>query len=188
MKNNAPVEFLTKRILHIDPNERYKRQPSDLDVRARQATSDVFFEDEPTVGEWLRQFVPTRHGAADYLHSLFPSATWIGRYNLHWLLGDAIAGKLIKQGAKYSVTNSFEGLTVGLVVVPQAMAYASLAQLSPEYGLYTSFTGAVLYWLFGTSKDIVIGASTCLYALRRSIFGTNISSRQRLLDLSSSDR
>ncbi|EON95628.1 putative sulfate permease protein [Phaeoacremonium minimum UCRPA7] len=48
MKNNAPVEFLTKRILHIDPNERYKRQPSDLDVRARQATSDVFFEDEPT--------------------------------------------------------------------------------------------------------------------------------------------
>ena len=37
------------------------------------------------------------------------------------------------------------------------MAYALLAQLPPAYGLYTSFTGAVLYWLFGTSKDIVIG-------------------------------
>ena len=49
------------------------------------------------------------------------------------------------------------GITVGLVVVPQAMAYASLAQLTPAFGLYTSFTGAVLYWLFGTSKDIVIG-------------------------------
>ena len=92
MKNKAPIEFLTKRVLHIDPNERYKRQPPDLDTHARQTTADVFFEDEPTVGEWLRQFVPTRQGAADYLHSLFPSATWIGRYNLHWLLGDAIAG------------------------------------------------------------------------------------------------
>lgn len=39
------------------------------------------------------------------------------------------------------------------------MAYALLANLSPEYGLYTSFVGAALYWLFGTSKDIVIGVS-----------------------------
>jgi MFS superfamily sulfate permease-like transporter len=39
------------------------------------------------------------------------------------------------------------------------MAYAVLARLSPEYGLYTSFVGAALYWLFGTSKDIVIGVS-----------------------------
>lgn len=51
------------------------------------------------------------------------------------------------------------GITIGLVVVPQAMAYAVLAQLPPAYGLYTSFTGAVLYWFFGTSKDIVIGVS-----------------------------
>jgi solute carrier family 26 (sodium-independent sulfate anion transporter), member 11 len=49
------------------------------------------------------------------------------------------------------------GLTVSLVVVPQAMAYALLANLSPEYGLYTSFVGATIYWIFGTSKDIVIG-------------------------------
>lgn len=53
-----------------------------------------------------------------------------------------------------------KGITIGLVVVPQAMAYALLAQLTPAYGLYTSFTGAVLYWLFGTSKDIVIGVRT----------------------------
>ena len=52
------------------------------------------------------------------------------------------------------------GLTVGLVVVPQAMAYALLARLTPAYGLYTTFTGAALYWIFGTSKDIVIGVSS----------------------------
>ena len=37
------------------------------------------------------------------------------------------------------------------------MAYALLAELPPEYGLYTSFVGFLLYWAFATSKDITIG-------------------------------
>jgi sodium-independent sulfate anion transporter 11 len=41
--------------------------------------------------------------------------------------------------------------------VPQGMAYALLANLPPEYGLYTSFVGFLLYWAFATSKDITIG-------------------------------
>ncbi|KAL2129468.1 hypothetical protein VTI74DRAFT_7770 [Chaetomium olivicolor] len=73
---------------------------------------------------------------------IFLFAEWLPRYNLAWLAGDSVAG-----------------LTVGFVVIPQAMAYALLAGLSPEYGLYTSFVGAVLYWVFGTSKDIVIGTT-----------------------------
>lgn len=44
------------------------------------------------------------------------------------------------------------------------MAYALLARLTPAFGLYTTFTGACLYWVFGTSKDIVIGVSICLIA------------------------
>lgn len=51
------------------------------------------------------------------------------------------------------------GLTVGFVVVPQSMAYAFLAQLSPEYGLFTSFAGFAVYWIFGTSRDVVVGVS-----------------------------
>jgi sodium-independent sulfate anion transporter 11 len=43
------------------------------------------------------------------------------------------------------------------VVIPQGMAYALLAQLPAEYGLYTSFVGFILYWAFATSKDITIG-------------------------------
>ncbi|KPI37894.1 Sulfate permease 2 [Cyphellophora attinorum] len=102
-----------------------------------------YYEPEPTVGEYLRTLAPTKRGVATYIHDLFPSAQWLPRYNWRWLLGDAIAG-----------------LTIGFVVVPQAMAYALLAQLSPEFGLYTSFTGAATYFLFGTSKDIVIGRKT----------------------------
>lgn len=48
-------------------------------------------------------------------------------------------------------------MTVGFVVIPQGMAYALLAQLPPEFGLYTSFVGFLLYWAFATSKDITIG-------------------------------
>jgi sodium-independent sulfate anion transporter 11 len=37
------------------------------------------------------------------------------------------------------------------------MAYALLAKLEPQYGLYSSFMGVIIYWIFGTSKDISIG-------------------------------
>jgi sodium-independent sulfate anion transporter 11 len=39
------------------------------------------------------------------------------------------------------------------------MGYALLANLPPEYGLYTSFVGFLFYWFFATSKDITIGVS-----------------------------
>ena len=137
-------DFVTTKVLGIDTNERYAKQPADLDRRAYQTLepADIYLEQEPTVAEFLGDLIPTRDGAYHYVQSLFPSSAWIRRYCARWLLGDAVAG-----------------LTIGMVVVPQAMAYALLAQLPPAYGLYTSFTGAVLYWLFGTSKDIVIGTT-----------------------------
>ncbi|CAO3599115.1 unnamed protein product [Absidia cylindrospora] len=49
------------------------------------------------------------------------------------------------------------GITVGIVLVPQSMAYAKIAGLEPQYGLYSSFVGVSIYCLFGTSKDISIG-------------------------------
>ena len=91
--NNKHADFILRRTLHIDPEERYSRQPSNLDHRAKQAGVDPFLEEEPTVKEFLGELVPSREGVANYLRSLFPSSTWIGRYNLHWLLGDSIAGK-----------------------------------------------------------------------------------------------
>ena len=49
------------------------------------------------------------------------------------------------------------GITVGAVVVPQGMAYAQLATLPVQFGLYSSFMGVLIYWFFATSKDITIG-------------------------------
>lgn len=42
------------------------------------------------------------------------------------------------------------------------MAYAQLALLDVEYGLYSSFMGVLIYWFFATSKDITIGVSITL--------------------------
>ena len=46
------------------------------------------------------------------------------------------------------------GLTVGLMVIPQGLAYAHLAELPPNFGLYSSFVGVLVYILTGTCKDI----------------------------------
>ncbi|KAF8476927.1 putative sulfate permease 2 [Kalaharituber pfeilii] len=100
----------------------------------------TYIEEDPTVAEWLLARKPTLEGAWKFFLSLFPFLSWMGKYNMQWFLGDLIAG-----------------VTVGTVVVPQGMAYAGLALLPPEYGLYSSFVGVLLYWFFATSKDITIG-------------------------------
>ncbi|KAF2186926.1 sulfate permease-like protein [Zopfia rhizophila CBS 207.26] len=103
-------------------------------------SADTYVEREPTVTEWLREIIPSGKDLINYSVRLFPFLHWITRYNTQWLIGDLVAG-----------------ITVGAVVVPQSMAYAKLAQLDVEFGLYSSFMGVLIYWFFATSKDITIG-------------------------------
>ncbi|KZT28571.1 sulfate permease [Neolentinus lepideus HHB14362 ss-1] len=94
-----------------------------------------------SVRDWVNKtFTDPLHTFVQYSISLFPIAGWIARYNLGWLGGDVVAG-----------------LTVGLVGVPQSMSYAQIATLPPEYGLYSSFVGVLVYCFFATSKDVNIG-------------------------------
>ncbi|XP_072271048.1 sodium-independent sulfate anion transporter isoform X2 [Pyxicephalus adspersus] len=77
-----------------------------------------------------------------------PFLYWIPKYSLQWLQLDLIAG-----------------LTVGLTVVPQALAYAEVAGLPVEFGLYSSFVGCFIYCLFGTSKDVTLGPTAIMSLL-----------------------
>ncbi|KAI6190512.1 hypothetical protein M3Y97_00126000 [Aphelenchoides bicaudatus] len=77
-----------------------------------------------------------------FILSFFPILQWLPSYP--WkqnLMGDAMAG-----------------LTIGVVHVPQGIAYAVLSGLEPVYGLYTSFFGVIFYALFGTSRFVSIGS------------------------------
>ncbi|KAK0712189.1 sulfate transporter family-domain-containing protein [Apiosordaria backusii] len=131
MAHNTTADRV-KRFLGIRPED----QLDDSDFY----DDGLYLESEPSAKEALAQLVPTVDGIKHYFRELFPFWGWIFHYNLTWLLGDLIAG-----------------ITVGFVVVPQGMAYAGLANLPPEFGLYTSFVGFFLYWAFATSKDITIG-------------------------------
>lgn len=49
------------------------------------------------------------------------------------------------------------GLTVGVMLIPQGMAYALIAGLPPVYGLYAALAPLVVYALFGTSRQLAVG-------------------------------
>ncbi len=139
----------------IDIDYRARDEPKDFIDSAAESirpTADPYYEDEPTVGEVFHDLLPTRDGVVGYIRSLFPFLSWIFHYNLTWAFGDFIAG-----------------VTVGFVVIPQGMAYALLAELPAEYGLYTSFVGFLLYWAFATSKDITIGTVAVMSTLVGSV-------------------
>ena len=49
------------------------------------------------------------------------------------------------------------GITVGVIIIPQAMAYATLAGLPAQHGLYAAFIPVLLYGLFGSSRYLSVG-------------------------------
>uniref|UniRef100_A0A914HX37 SLC26A/SulP transporter domain-containing protein n=2 Tax=Globodera rostochiensis TaxID=31243 RepID=A0A914HX37_GLORO len=79
--------------------------------------------------------------SSNAIQYILPILDWLPAYNMR----DNLHNDLVT------------GLTVGIMVVPQGMAYATLAGVDPVYGLYSCFFSAFFYMLFGTSKHISIG-------------------------------
>ncbi|MGF1637643.1 MAG: SulP family inorganic anion transporter [Cyclobacteriaceae bacterium] len=59
----------------------------------------------------------------------------------------------------------FAGLTLGVLLIPQGMAYAVLAGLPPVYGLYASVIPVFIYAIFGTSPSLSVGPAALLSLL-----------------------
>ncbi|XP_033319882.1 sodium-independent sulfate anion transporter-like isoform X1 [Bombus bifarius] len=87
----------------------------------------------------------SRDSCYKYTKRRLPILSWARNYKLTWLPQDALAG-----------------FTVGLTAIPQGIAYAIVADLSPEYGLYASFMASFLYIIFGSCTSITIGPTAIM--------------------------
>lgn len=75
------------------------------------------------------------------LTGFFPVVRWLPKYRLReYVWGDVMSGMI-----------------VGIILVPQAIAYCLLAGVDPIYGLYTSFYANIIYFLMGTSRHVSVG-------------------------------
>lgn len=74
------------------------------------------------------------------IKKVLPILEWLPNYNLSYFKGDVIAG-----------------ITVGIVLIPQGIAYALIAGLPPIYGLYCALMPQVMYAIFGSSRQVAIG-------------------------------
>ncbi|XP_054987839.1 sodium-independent sulfate anion transporter isoform X3 [Sorex araneus] len=82
------------------------------------------------------------------LRRRLPVLAWLPHYSLRWLKLDLIAG-----------------LSVGLTVIPQGLAYAEVAGLPPQYGLYSAFMGCFVYFFLGTARDVTLGPTALMSLL-----------------------
>src|SRR5271163_3138854 len=79
---------------------------------------------------------------------------WAPSYQKEWLRPDLIAG-----------------LTTAAVVIPKAMAYATIAGLPVQVGLYTAFLPMVIYAVLGTSRVLSVSTTTTLAILAAAELG-----------------
>ena len=83
-----------------------------------------------------------------------PLFDWLPRYRKDWLRPDIVAG-----------------LTTAAVVVPKSMAYATIAGLPIQVGLYTAFVPLVIYAVLGTSRPLSVTTTTTLAILTGAALG-----------------
>ncbi|XP_043784678.1 sodium-independent sulfate anion transporter-like isoform X1 [Apis laboriosa] len=96
----------------------------------------------------LRRNVTSGFNLKQLLLRRIPILAWIPQYSSSKLLQDILAG-----------------LTVGLTAIPQGIAYAIVAGLPAQYGLYSSFMGCFVYLVFGSCKDITVGPTAIMALL-----------------------
>lgn len=113
-------------------------------------------KDDPT-GRWLAGYAVTTTKSLPrtiprWCVNRVPFIRWIPKYDWHWIFGDFISG-----------------LTVGLMLVPQSIAYAAVATVPSQYGLFSSYVAPILYTFIGTSKDLTIGPTAVVSLLAGEI-------------------
>jgi high affinity sulfate transporter 1 len=91
----------------------------------------------------VKESTPQSNGLAWLSH--VPAVGWLSRYRAGWLPGDAAAG-----------------LTLAAYAIPVSLAYATLAGLPPQVGVYGYMLGGLGYALLGSSRQLAIGPTSAI--------------------------
>ncbi|CAL1390381.1 unnamed protein product [Linum trigynum] len=128
----------------------------------KSTVKETFFADDP-----LRSFKDQTKSKMFVLgvRAVFPILDWGRSYNLKKFRGDIIAG-----------------LTIASLCIPQDIGYAKLANLEPQYGLYSSFVPPLIYAIMGSSRDIAIGPVAVVSLLLGTLLQNEIDSTKNPTD------
>ncbi|KJH47483.1 hypothetical protein DICVIV_06421 [Dictyocaulus viviparus] len=107
-------------------------------------------------------------------------------------ISDRISYTTLLEELRYDIRSNLlhdiiGGITVGIMHVPQGIAYALLAGVDPVIGLYTSFFPVLTYMIFGTSRHCSTG-SFAVVALMTGKAVHRITASSNTMDINSSDR
>src|SRR3954462_6597777 len=80
--------------------------------------------------------------------AFIPAITWLRDYDKSWMRADVMAG-----------------LVAAAVVIPKSMAYATIAGLPVQVGLYTAFVPMIIYAVLGTSRVLSVSTTTTIAIL-----------------------
>jgi MFS superfamily sulfate permease-like transporter len=77
--------------------------------------------------------------------TVFPPAQWLPAYQARWIGADLVAG-----------------VTLAAYAIPVSLAYAGLAGLPPQVGIYGYLLGGLGYALFGSSRHLAVGPTSAI--------------------------
>lgn len=116
----------------------------------------------PLINRWVSKLKSMT--LVQWLELFVPCSRWMRTYRWReYLQADLIAG-----------------ITVGVMLVPQAMSYAKLAGLQPIYGLYSSFVPIFVYAIFGSSRQLAIGPVALVSLLVSNVLSSIADSSDEL--------
>lgn len=90
----------------------------------------------------------TKYSFSSYINKTIPSVSWLSKYSLSLFRDDAVSG-----------------LTLAAYAIPVSLAYATLAGLPPQYGIYGYLIGGIFYALLGSSRQLAVGPTSAISML-----------------------